>query len=139
MGKWILQCITDVGALLSHITVYREKKNIELHLQVQHDLFPLLFQFNHQNYSRYLTTYNVELTNLPSKNEAYKELRNYDIGASLSGKKFSTIPGDLVTEVTINKEVKVRGGPMRGGYSISFDAENDFVLNSHIYLNFENN
>ena len=47
-------------------------------------------------------------------------------------KSFFTIPGDLVTEVTINREVKVRGGPMRGGYSTSFDAENDFVLNSHI-------
>ena len=27
--------------------------------------------------------------------------------------------------------MKVRGGPM-GGFSTSFDAENDFVLNSHI-------
>ena len=36
------------------------------------------------------------------------------------------------SEVTINREVKVRGGPMRGGCSTSFDAENDFVLNSHI-------
>ena len=40
------------------------------------------------------------------------------------------MPGDLVTEVTINREV--RGGPMTGGCSTSFDAENDFVLNSHI-------
>ena len=45
---------------------------------------------------------------------------------------FSTIPGDLLTEVTINKEVKVCGGLMSRGYSGSFDAENDFVLNSHI-------
>ena len=43
-----------------------------------------------------------------------------------------SIPGDLVTEVTVNREVKVRGGPMRGGYSISFNAENDFVLESVI-------
>ena len=47
-------------------------------------------------------------------------------------KSFFTIPGDLVTEITINREVKVRGEPMRGGYSTSFDAENDFLLNSHI-------
>ena len=38
----------------------------------------------------------------------------------------------MVTEVTINREVKVRGGPMRGGYSTTIDAENDFILNSHI-------
>ena len=47
-------------------------------------------------------------------------------------KGFFTIQGDLVTEVTISRTVKVRGGPMRGGYSTSFDAENDFVLNSQI-------
>ena len=45
---------------------------------------------------------------------------------------FSTIPGDLVTEVTPNREVKVCGGPMRGGHSTIFDAGNDFFLNSHI-------
>ena len=43
-----------------------------------------------------------------------------------------TIPGDLVNEETINREVIVRGGPMSGGYSTSVDAENDFILNSHI-------
>ena len=67
MVKWILQYITDVSALLSQITAYREK-NIELHLQAQRYLLPLLFAFNHQLYSRYLTTHHVELTNLPSEN-----------------------------------------------------------------------
>ena len=42
------------------------------------------------------------------------------------------MPGDLGTEVTINREVKVRGGQIRGGYSTSFDADNDFALNPHI-------
>ena len=57
---------------------------------------------------------------------AYKDLQAYGIGATIS------IPRDLVTEATINREVKVHGGPMRGGYSTSFDAENDFALNSLI-------
>ena len=56
----------------------------------------------------------------------------YDTGASLSGKNVSTILEDLVTEVIIKREVKVCGGLMRGGESTSFDAENDYVLNSHI-------
>ena len=56
----------------------------------------------------------------------YIGLQTYGIVATMS------IPGDLVTEVTVNREVKVRGGPMRGGYSISFNAENDFVLESVI-------
>ena len=133
MGKWILQYITGVSAFLSQITAYREK-NIQMHLQAQHDLLALMFEFNHQNDSQYLTTHHVELTNLfPSKiPAAYKNLHTYGLGASLSGKKFSTIPGDLVTEVKINREAKVRGVPMIGGYSTSFDAENDFVLKSHI-------
>ena len=98
------------------------KKNIELHLQAQCYLL-----YDYQNYSRYLTTHQIELTNLSSKNpSAYKYLQAYGIGVSSSGKKFSTIPEDLVTQFTINKEVKVRGEPMRGGYSISFDAENGF-------------
>ena len=105
-------------------------------LRAQRDLLPLPFAFNHQNYSRYLTTNHVELTNLPSKNHtAYKDLwylQTYGIGASLSGKKFSTIPGDLVTEVTINRKLKLHGGPMRERHSTRFDAENDFVLSSHI-------
>ena len=49
----------------------------------------------------------------------------------MSGNKFSTIPGDLVTEVAIYREVKVRGGPMRGGHSASINAEN-FILNYHM-------
>ena len=74
MGKWILQYITDVSAFLSQITVYHEK-NIELCLQAQGRLLPLLLAFNYQNYSRYLTTHHVEVTNLPSKNpSAYKDL-----------------------------------------------------------------
>ena len=53
------------------------------------------------------------------------------MGASLTGRKFSTIPGDLVTEVTVNREVKIRGGPMRGGYSTSIEAVDDFILSTH--------
>ena len=101
-------------------------------LQAQRDLLPLLLVFNNQNYLRYLTTHHIELTNLLLKNpSAYKDLQICGIGASLSGKKFSTTPGDLITKVTINSEVEFRGRPVRG-YSNSFDAENDFLLNSDI-------
>ena len=40
--------------------------------------------------------------------------------------RFQKIP-----EVTINREVKVRGEPTRG-FSTIFDLENVFVINSHI-------
>ena len=54
------------------------------------------------------------------------------LGASLSRNKSLSIPEDLVNEETINGEVIVRGGPMSGSYSTSTDAENSFILNSHI-------
>ena len=37
----------------------------------------------------------------------------------MSEEPFSNIHGDLIAETTSNREVKVRGGPMRGGYSTS--------------------
>ena len=40
----------------------------------------------------------------------------YRIGSSLSDKKFFMILGDSIAEVTINRELKDRGRPMRGGY-----------------------
>ena len=78
-------------------------------MQAQQKLLPLLFAFSHQNYSRYLTI----------------------ITSSLTGRKFSTIPGDLVTEVTVNQEVNICGGLMQGGYSTSVETVDDFIFNSH--------
>ena len=67
-----------------------------------------------------------------AKPQAFPDLKILVFGTSLSRNKFLTIPGDLVNEEAINREVIVRGGPMSGGYSTSIDAENDFILNSHI-------
>ena len=37
------------------------------------------------------------------------------MGASSTRRKFSTNLEDSVTEVTVNRKVKIRGGPMRCG------------------------
>ena len=86
-------------------------------MQALSDLSPLLFPFSHQNYVRYLIQHHdVELTNLSiTKPQAFSDLETFGLGTSLSGNDFLTPLGDLVTEVTINREVKVIGGPMRGG------------------------
>ena len=134
MTQWesgFIDYIQEVSLLLFEITAYREKHR--LHLQAHSDLLPLLFAFSHQNYVRYLTQYHVELTNLSfTKPQAFSGLEILGPGDSLSGNKFSTIPGDLVTAVAINREVKARGSPMRGGYSASINAESDFILNFHM-------
>ena len=33
------------------------------------------------------------------------------MGAGLTGRKLSTFPGELYTEVVVNREVKIHGGP----------------------------
>ena len=43
----------------------------------------------------------------------YEELARDDFGASLSGEPFSAIHRDLVIEVTIDMEVKIRDEPHR--------------------------
>ncbi len=50
----------------------------------------------------------------------------------MSGGPFSTIHGDLITETTINREVKVRGGPMQGGFSTDVKTVDTFMKTSHI-------
>ena len=42
-----------------------------------------------------------------------------------------TIPGGLITEVTVNREVKNRDGPMRDSYKTSVEAIDGFILNTH--------
>ena len=72
----------------------------------------------------FFTNHHVELTNLPLKKSlSYKYLETFGIGASLSGKLFSKIPGDLIREVKINRKVKLHGESVRGEHSTSFDAE----------------
>ena len=91
---------------------------MELHLEALQQLVPLLFSFNHQNYARYLTYSHIMLSNMKTENpDAFDDLAKYGPGVSLSGEAFSSIPGDLVTEIGPNRESKIRGGPMSGGYS----------------------
>ena len=53
-------------------------------------------------------------------------------GGSMSGEPIATIHGDLITETTSNREVKVRGGPMRGGYSTSEKTTDALIKTSHL-------
>ena len=50
----------------------------------------------------------------------------------MSGEPFSTIHGDLITETTNNREVKVRSGPKQGGYSTNEQTTDTFIKTSHI-------
>ena len=118
MGKWVVDYIQNVSSLLSQITTYREKDQIT-------------FASSQWSFTSLIWTQSSELYSI-AKIQAFPDLKILVLGASLSRNKFLTIPEDLVNEETINTEVIVRGGPMSAGYSTSIDAENHFILNSHI-------
>lgn len=96
---------------------------------------PTLFAFGHQNYVRFLTYQHVTLKQCKSTNpNAWKEIQTNGFGGSLSGEPFSTVHGDYIRETTINLEVKVRGGPVHGGYSTSIQANDTFIKTSHLMV-----
>ena len=102
-------------------------------MQAERALLSKLFAFGHPNYARFLTYQHVTLEQLKLMNpSAWRELQDNGFGGSLSGEPFSTVHGDYITETTINREVKVRGGPMHGGYSTSLRANDTFVKTSHL-------
>ena len=53
-------------------------------------------------------------------------------GGSLSGSNFSSIHGDLITEI-FNGETKKQAGPHRLGYSTNVDAINDWIETAYIH------
>ena len=117
MGKWVVDYIQNVSSLLSQITTYREKDQIT-------------FASSQWFFTSLICIQSSELHSI-AKPQEFPDLKIL-VGASLSRNKFLTISEVLVNEETINREVIVRGGPMSGGYSTFIDAENDFILNSHI-------
>lgn len=114
-----IEYLKDVSAMLALVSAVREN-HIERHLQAERALLPQLFAFGHMNYARYPTYKHVTLINLHQTNpEAWVELKENGFGGSLSGGPISTVHGDYITEVTIQQQVRVRCGPLQGGFSTS--------------------
>ena len=131
-SELMVQYICAVSHLLGMISSVREH-NIKRRMQAERALLPKLFAFGHPNYSRYLTYQHVMLQLLEKTNpNAWESIIKEGFGASRSGNEFSAIHGDLMIETTINREVKVRGGPMQGGYSTNIGSMNKFVRTSHL-------
>ena len=131
-SKMIVEYMRDVSAMLCLISSMREH-SIERHLAAERALVPKCFAFGHPNYSRYLTYQHVRLLDIKAtKMMVWDDLVKNGFGGSLSGEPFSTIHGDLITETTINREVKVRGGPMQGGFSTDVRTVDTFMKTSHI-------
>ena len=124
--------ILKTSNIMSSISSFRES-TIEQRLQAERLMFPDVFALGHPNYGLYLTYQDVMLSNLHLENPgAWEELVKEGLSRILSGQPFSTEYGDLIIGTTINREVKVRGGPMQGGYSTNLSAMNKFVKNIHL-------
>ena len=90
MGKWVVDYIQDVSSLLSQITTYKEKDQIT-------------FASSEWSFTSLICIQSSELNSI-AKFEAFLYLKIFLLSASLSRNKFSTIPGDLVNDKTINRE-----------------------------------
>ena len=89
--------------------------------------------FNHQNYARYGSYSHINLRSMEKdEHPAFRDLQERGFGASISGEAFSSIYGDLVTEL-FNKETNGAGGPFRGGFRTSIEAVNTWVNTIHIH------
>eukprot|EP00794_Sanderia_malayensis_P005788 gene5788-6486_t len=134
-SQMMIEYLKDVSAMLALVRSVQEK-SIDLHLAAEGALLPKCFAFDHVNYSRYLSAQHVNLQSIKINNPAaWEDLELNGFGGSLTGKPFSTIHGDLIAEVTINREVKVRGGPMQYGFSTNERTTDAFIKTSHIIAN----
>ena len=80
-------------------------------------MLQLCFAFDHINYSHYLSFQQVYLHELKTQNtDAYKDLKEYCFGGSLSAKPHFILHGDLTTE-TFNEQTKHQASPHSAGFS----------------------
>ena len=123
----------DVSNLLTHIWAFRNNC-YDSYMACTRSLLPQMFYYNHQNYSRYLTYHYFYVLSLSSENKAaFDDLVKFGTTACRSGQPHSRIPGDQIIEVTQNKDVKCRAGPIRLGYSTNLTSVNNWIKTSHKY------
>ena len=87
----------------------------DLHLHSIRMMIPWCFAYDKVNYSRYLTPYFAQMTNLGDKNpEVQKAFKEGSFSAQLaSSNPFGRIPVDQTTEVTVNKDTQNPDGTTR--------------------------
>ncbi len=129
--------LKDVSALLALVSAVRES-DLERHLEAEREMLKHCFAFDHINYARYLSFQHVFLRDLQRRNHpAIDDLASRGFGGSLSGNAFSSIHGDLITEV-FNGETKRSAGPYKAGYSTDVEKVNTWIKTSHIHAKIQN-
>ena len=131
-GHFTIMYLKDVSTMLAMISAVREG-NICRHIEAEREMLSLTFAFNHQNYARYCSYQHVLLQNMCTDNkQAFQHLSERGFGASVSGERFTSIHGDLITEL-FNKLTKDTAGPFRAGFSNDISAVNTWVRTIHVH------
>ena len=131
-GNFTMMYLKDVSTMLAMVSAVREG-NLRRHIEAEREMLSLTFAFNHQNYARYCSYQHVFLQNMSAENEeAFQQLSERGFGASVSGERFTSIHGDLVTEL-FNKQTKDTAGPFRAGFSTDISAVNTWVRTIHVH------
>ena len=124
-GHFTIEFLKDVSSLLAMLSAVRES-TFERQLQSERNMLSLTFAFDHQNYARYGSYQHPYLNNLKISNpQAYEDLLNRLFGGSITGQSFSTIHGDLITEL-FNGQTKGTAGPFRAGFSTDIGVVNSW-------------
>ena len=130
--------IRDVSALLALVSAVRES-DFERHLAAERQMLPLLFSYNHFNYSRYNTYQHFFLLNLKKNQpDVYKDIIERGIGANYSEGAFKSVHPDLVTEYE-NREMKGSAGPYKSAFSTNQKNVDRFVATAHIHAKLRTN
>ena len=89
--------------------------NGNLNLNAIRSMIPWCFAYDKINYTRYLSPYFAEMTNLPAKKpDMYEAFRASQLSVQMScNNSFGRIPVDQTTEVTVNKDTQTPGGTNR--------------------------
>ena len=127
-----IEYLKVVSSMLAMVSAVREG-SLERHLQAERDRIKQVFAFGHHNYARYLSYQHVSVRSMEQQNHpAIQNLKENGFGGSISGEPFSSIHGDLITEL-FNKETKRTRGPMRAGFSTNHKAVNEWITTIHIH------
>ena len=104
---WMNYCQLVELFLLFHRSV--KENDVRLNVCVMHKMSALFFATNHQNYSRYVTLYSLELLNLEHSNPVvFHMLKNGGFSIRRNEQQFNRVGVDMCHEQTINAQAKNR-------------------------------
>ena len=102
-GEMTVAYLRDVSAMLSLYLLFENVISTDI-MKAEREMISLAFAFDHQNYARYCSYQHVYLQDLKRKfHPAYQDLKSRGHGGSITGDFFSTIHGDLITELSTRK------------------------------------